>query len=64
MVMPGESADLKLTILRTMPIQEGQNFTLREGNLTVGTGIITKRLPAIHVHRNTLLKDIPLPEGS
>nr|ACO15638.1 Elongation factor Tu, mitochondrial precursor [Caligus clemensi] len=42
MIMPGESALLKITTKRNMPLFDGNKFTLRENKITVGTGIITK----------------------
>ncbi len=47
MIMPGEQASILLTLLWTMPLMEGQSFTLRENQITVGTGVITKLLPPI-----------------
>jgi len=42
MIMPGEQATVRFTLPTNMPIMEGQMFTVRENNFTVGTGIITK----------------------
>ncbi|XP_031828257.1 elongation factor Tu, mitochondrial-like isoform X2 [Nomia melanderi] len=42
MLMPGEFATAKLTLLYRMPIAEGKVFTVREHNLIIGTGKITK----------------------
>ena len=39
---PGEQATVRFTLPTNMPIMEGQMFTVRENNFTVGTGIITK----------------------
>ena len=41
MMMPGEQAKVKLTLLEGMPFLVGQNFTIREHKCTVATGIIT-----------------------
>lgn len=30
-----------------MVLEQGQRFTLRDGNLTLGTGVVTKVLPAL-----------------
>lgn len=42
MVMPGEQSSARFTLPANMPLLEGQNFTLRENQITVGTGRITK----------------------
>ncbi|OWR42951.1 elongation factor [Danaus plexippus plexippus] len=42
MVMPGEDATLQLKLLKPMVCEPGQRFTLRLGDLTLGTGVITK----------------------
>ncbi|CAM5158153.1 unnamed protein product [Natator depressus] len=44
MVMPGEDAALTLTLRQPMVLEEGQRFTLRDGNRTIGTGVVTKTL--------------------
>ena len=40
MQMPGDQATVRVSIPDKMPLMEGQNFTLRENNMTVGTGRI------------------------
>ncbi|KAJ7313900.1 hypothetical protein JRQ81_005688 [Phrynocephalus forsythii] len=45
LVMPGEDTTLNLILRTPMVLEEGQRFTLREGNKTVGTGVVTKTLP-------------------
>lgn len=50
MLMPGEHATVELTLLRKMIMTMGQPFTIRENNVTVATGIITKVLPSIDVN--------------
>ena len=42
MVMPGDDTSLMLTLREDLPIELGQRFTLREGNKTVGTGVVTE----------------------
>lgn len=42
MVMPGEDAKLVLKLIRPMVLEQGQRFTLRDGNTTLGTGVVTK----------------------
>ena len=40
MQMPGDQATVRVSIPDKMPLMEGQNFTLRENKMTVGTGRI------------------------
>ncbi|XP_017090764.2 elongation factor Tu [Drosophila bipectinata] len=47
MVMPGEDTKLILRLIRPMVLEQGQRFTLRDGNLTLGTGVVTKIMPAL-----------------
>uniref|UniRef100_A0A1L8ED39 Elongation factor Tu n=1 Tax=Haematobia irritans TaxID=7368 RepID=A0A1L8ED39_HAEIR len=47
MVMPGEDTKLVLRLIRPMVLEQGQRFTLRDGNLTLGTGVVTKVLPPL-----------------
>ncbi|XP_068229000.1 elongation factor Tu, mitochondrial [Palaemon carinicauda] len=42
MVMPGEDAKLNLHLFKPMVLEKGQRFTLRDGAITVGTGVVTK----------------------
>lgn len=42
MVMPGEDTRLVLRMLKPMVVEQGQRFTLRDGSLTLGTGVIVK----------------------
>jgi len=42
MVMPGEDAAVTIELISKLPIEEGQRFTVREGQKTVGTGIVSK----------------------
>ncbi|XP_022256630.1 elongation factor Tu, mitochondrial-like [Limulus polyphemus] len=44
MVMPGEDATLELKLLKPMVMEQGQRFTLRDGQVTLGTGVVTKVL--------------------
>lgn len=41
MAMPGDSLKIKMTTEKPVPVEEGLRFALREGGLTVGSGIIT-----------------------
>ncbi|KAB0803923.1 hypothetical protein PPYR_00893 [Photinus pyralis] len=52
MVMPGEHADVYITLMWKMVMLNGQPFTVRENNVTVATGIITETLPEIHIKTN------------
>ncbi|KAL3054020.1 hypothetical protein OYC64_006365 [Pagothenia borchgrevinki] len=45
MVMPGEDTSLTLTLRQPMVLEKGQRFTLRDGNKTIGTGLVTDILP-------------------
>jgi len=47
MVMPGEDSKLVLRMMRPMVLEQGQRFTLRDGMVTLGTGVVTKILPML-----------------
>jgi len=40
-VMPGDSLTIKVTLANKVPISIGLRFVMREGNLTIGAGVIT-----------------------
>jgi elongation factor Tu len=42
--MPGDTVNFKVELIEKAPISEGLRFTLREGSLTIGAGVITKVL--------------------
>jgi elongation factor Tu len=42
MAMPGDSLSIKMTSEKPMAVEKGLRFALREGGLTVGSGIITE----------------------
>jgi len=42
MAMPGDSLSIKLQAEKLVALEEGLRFAIREGGLTVGSGIITK----------------------
>ncbi|XP_072889525.1 elongation factor Tu, mitochondrial isoform X2 [Hemitrygon akajei] len=44
LVMPGEDTSLTLTLRQPMVLEKGQRFTLRDGNKTIGTGLVTSVL--------------------
>lgn len=45
MVMPGEDSAIDIKLLKTMVLEQGQQFTLRLGNHTVGTGKVSEIKP-------------------
>ena len=55
MIMPGEQATVRLTLLSEMPLMDGQNFTMRENKITVGTGRIIKLYDPIDIPIKTKL---------
>jgi len=42
MAMPGDSLSISLSSEKPMALEEGLRFAMREGGLTVGSGIVTK----------------------
>lgn len=42
MVMPGDNANLTISLLKPVAIEKGQHFAIREGGLTVGAGVVTE----------------------
>jgi len=44
MVMPGDSVNLKVELIVPVALEQGSQFAIREGGLTVGAGVITKIL--------------------
>ncbi|XP_031623960.1 uncharacterized protein LOC116341180 [Contarinia nasturtii] len=40
-VMPGTHAKLTLKLIKPMVLNKGQRFTIRDGKVTVGTGVVT-----------------------
>lgn len=42
LIMPGEHTTVTLTLLQSMVMIVGQNFTIRENNVTIATGVIIK----------------------
>jgi len=40
MVMPGEDSNFTIELINELALEVGQRFTVREGNKTVGTGVI------------------------
>jgi elongation factor Tu len=44
MVMPGDSVNLEVELIVPVALEQGSNFAIREGGLTVGAGVITEIL--------------------
>jgi len=44
MAMPGDNLEMEVELLEPTPIVEGMRFAIREGQLTVGAGVISKIL--------------------
>jgi elongation factor Tu len=44
MVMPGESAVLTVELQQAIALEERTRFAIREGNRTVGAGLVTRIL--------------------
>jgi len=42
MVMPGDTANLKVKLIVPVALEEQQRFAIREGGKTVGAGVVTK----------------------
>lgn len=44
MVMPGDTVNLKITLIKPVALEEKQRFAIREGGRTIGAGVVTKIL--------------------
>ncbi|MCP4359465.1 MAG: elongation factor Tu, partial [Chloroflexi bacterium] len=44
MVMPGDNVEMLVELITPVALEEGGRFAIREGGLTVGSGVITKIL--------------------
>lgn len=42
MVVPGDNANLEITLISPVAMAEGLRFALREGGKTVGAGVVSK----------------------
>jgi len=42
LAMPGDSIELKVELIHPTPMAEGLRFAIREGQLTIGAGVIKK----------------------
>jgi elongation factor Tu len=61
MVLPGDQATVKITVLKNMPLFEGQKFTLRENKQTIASGIVTKLYEPIPTDAKTKLVKMKIP---
>ncbi|XP_054289549.1 elongation factor Tu, mitochondrial-like [Macrosteles quadrilineatus] len=57
MLMPGEDAKLELRLWKQVVMEQGQRFTLRDGNTTCGTGVVTKVLPPLTEEERSQFKE-------
>ena len=42
MVMPGDNVTMRVKLIHPIAIEEGTNFSIREGGHTVGAGVVSK----------------------
>lgn len=57
MAMPGEDSKFEVKLIRPMVCEKGQRFTLRDGAVTLGTGVITNVLePLTDTERSLILE--------
>nr|XP_045583817.1 elongation factor Tu-like [Procambarus clarkii]XP_045583818.1 elongation factor Tu-like [Procambarus clarkii] len=56
MFMPGDHGTVLLTLQERMVMMENQPFTIRENNITVATGMITKVLSSVSIPQKKLDK--------
>jgi elongation factor Tu len=42
MCMPGDNAEMRITLIQPIAMDEGLRFAIREGGRTVGAGAVTK----------------------
>jgi len=63
MIIPGESSQIKISMLKKMPMFVGQRFTLRENKSTVASGIITKLNPHIEMPPRQKLSKLKVPDN-
>ncbi|XP_034940890.1 elongation factor Tu-like [Chelonus insularis] len=47
MVMPGEDSTFELKLIKPMVLEKGQRFTIRDGSVTLGTGVVTNVLKGL-----------------
>lgn len=46
LIMPGENATINITLHKSMMLEKGQRFQIRDSTQTIGSGVITDLLPA------------------
>ena len=44
MVMPGDNAEVEVTLIQPVAIEKEMRFAIREGGRTVGAGVVTEIL--------------------
>lgn len=44
MVMPGDNVDMTVELITPIAIENGTNFSIREGGRTVGAGVVSEIL--------------------
>ena len=44
MVMPGDNVNMNVELIIPVALEQGSEFAIREGGLTVGAGVITQIL--------------------
>ncbi|MCY4354934.1 MAG: elongation factor Tu, partial [Truepera sp.] len=42
MVMPGDTVELSVSLIKPIAMEEGLRFAIREGGRTVGAGVVTQ----------------------
>ena len=42
MVMPGDRVKMTVDLMQAIAIEQGMRFAIREGNRTVGAGVVSK----------------------
>jgi len=63
MIMPGEHGTVHLILHKKMVMTMGQQFTIRENNVTVATGIITRTLDNIFLSKEMSLGKLNIPKA-
>ena len=61
MILPGDQASVKLSMLKNMPLFVGQRFTLRENQMTIASGVVTKLNDPIPTHSGSKLSKLKIP---
>ncbi|XP_077300436.1 mitochondrial translation elongation factor Tu 2 [Arctopsyche grandis] len=63
MLLPGEHSTVELTLLQGMVLPIGQRFTIRENNVTVGTGCVIDVLPSVNIPKSGDLVNININQN-